>query len=274
MSPEEASSRLRAILVQILGENDPHPAAAVAGIAGAGDPSVRSRLQEEARTADLTLRVTGDLEVAAAVSLRDGPGVALWSGTGSFAVGRDADGNLVRVGGRGPWLGDQGSGFDLVRRAAAAAVRAADELGPATELGVSLADHFGVRAVERLGGVLARQPVREVAAALPVVAACAGEGDAVAQAVLERGARELVGLAEGVAGRLGVALPTLSVTLGGGVLDHCALVKDAVTEVLRECGFGDVSGVPRPSAHGAALLAHAFHQEIAPLCSWVRDGAT
>lgn len=272
MGVEEASSRLRAVLMRALSETGAQPAMAVAGIAGAGDGDVRSRLEQEGRAVDLRLRVTGDPEVAAAVSLRDGPGVAVWSGTGSFAVGRDGGGALVRVGGHGPWLGDEGSAFDLVRRAAAAAVRAADGLSPVTELGVSLAGHFGVTAVSGLGGDLMRRPVSEIAAALPVVTECASAGDAVALDVLQGGARELVGLAQAVADRLGVALPMLPVTLGGGVLDHCAPVRDAAAEALSELGFAEVRAAPRPSAHGAAFLARALHEDISPLCDWVGDG--
>jgi len=273
LSQAEASSRLRDVIMSALEESAASPAMAVAGIAGAGGSEVRSQLEQVGVALDMKLRVTGDPEVAAALALRDGPGVVVWSGTGSFAVGRDDAGSLVRIGGYGPWLGDEGSAFDLVRQAAAAAVRAADGLGPATELGASLADYFELSAVRQLGGDLMRRPVREVAGALPVVTDCARDGDVAAVGVLQRGAQQLVDLAHALADRLGVALPVLPVTLGGGVFEHCSPVRDAAAESLRRAGYASVDAPTRPSAHGAAFLARALDEGTSPLCDWVDDGA-
>ncbi len=108
------------------------PIAAVCATAGVGDASTAAAVADalRARGVAFPVAVTGDVLAAAAAGLADGPGVLLWSGTGSFAIARDAAGALHRVGGRGFLLGDQGSGYDLVRRAAAAALLAADDLGP------------------------------------------------------------------------------------------------------------------------------------------------
>src|SRR5208283_1810822 len=56
---------------------------------------------------ELTLEATGE-----------GPAIVLIAGTGSAAVGRDAQGQIARIGGHGPLLGDEGSSFDVGRRAA------------------------------------------------------------------------------------------------------------------------------------------------------------
>src|SRR5204862_5893414 len=112
------------------------PAAAVCALAGAGDPNVAGSIAAGLRAEGITfpIAVVGDVVAAAAAGLAGGPGVLLWAGTGSFAIARAHDGALHRAGGRGHLLGDQGSGYDIVRRAAAAVLLAVDDLGPPTAL--------------------------------------------------------------------------------------------------------------------------------------------
>ena len=67
---------------------------------------------------DLTLEATGE-----------GAAIVLVAGTGSAAVGRDIHGNVARVGGHGPLLGDEGSAYDIGKRASVAALREKDRTG-------------------------------------------------------------------------------------------------------------------------------------------------
>ena len=46
-----------------------------------------------------------------------GPAIVLLAGTGSFAVGRNAAGEMARAGGYGSQIGDEGSAYDIGRRA-------------------------------------------------------------------------------------------------------------------------------------------------------------
>jgi N-acetylglucosamine kinase-like BadF-type ATPase len=54
------------------------------------------------------------------------PGVLLMAGTGSIAIGRLADGSMIRVGGWGSQFGDEGSGFWIGREAVRSALRMLD----------------------------------------------------------------------------------------------------------------------------------------------------
>jgi ribosome-associated protein len=128
--------------------------------------------------------VVGDVLAAAAAALAEGPGLLVWSGTGSFAIARAANGELHRIGGRGYLLGDQGSGYDLVRAPPRPCCCAIDDLGPATALTAALTKAFGAPAPQRLGAVLQRLDSGEVAQRLPVVLAVAAAGDPVANEVL------------------------------------------------------------------------------------------
>ncbi|HLQ37694.1 MAG TPA: BadF/BadG/BcrA/BcrD ATPase family protein [Planctomycetota bacterium] len=249
--------------------------AAVAGMAGVGDVATAARLVAGVRAAGLTLplAVVSDVLAAAAGALGDGPGLLLWSGTGSFAVARSRNGGLVRVGGRGFLLSDQGSGYDLVRRAAAAVLLAEDGLGPATLLADALTAVFSA-APARLGAVLQRLDTAAVAARLGTVVEVAAGGDAVAQAVLGAGIEALALLADAAVRRAALAWPGLPVVLGGGALTAVPSLRQQLTGRL--CAFG--APVPQladalAAARGAAALAEAWHRRAQPAHTWVQHVA-
>ena len=107
-----------------------------AGLAGAGRRNVVRRtmvfLAHEFPHA--VAQVTTDYDVALETAAGSGPGVVLIAGTGSVAYGRNAAGETARSGGYGPWIGDEGSAFDIGRRAIAAVARTRDHDGPVTLL--------------------------------------------------------------------------------------------------------------------------------------------
>jgi N-acetylglucosamine kinase-like BadF-type ATPase len=249
------------------------PAAAVCALAGAGERATADAIASglAARGVAFPVAIVGDVVAAAAAALAHGPGVAVWAGTGSFALARGQHGELFRVGGRGFLLGDQGSGYDFVRRAAVAALLAADGMGPPTALGDALAGAFDAPAVERLGAVLQRLDPRIVAARLPVVLDVAADGDAVANAVLDAGVEELARLADAAVRRAALAWPALAVSLGGGVLTGAAAVRERVMRALGSRGALPATVVgERAAAVGAAWLAHGWHHGEEPQRGWVQ----
>jgi N-acetylglucosamine kinase-like BadF-type ATPase len=78
------------------------------------------------------LEVTNDAVIALAGASAGGPGIITISGTGSIALGRNAEGRGARAGGWGYVFGDEGSGFDVARQAVRAALRMEEGWGPAT----------------------------------------------------------------------------------------------------------------------------------------------
>lgn len=252
------------------------PTAGVLALAGAGDPAIRQAIVDglRARGVGFPLAVVGDVLAAAAAGLRAGPGVLVWSGTGSFAVARARDGVLHRVGGRGFLLGDQGSGYDLVRRAAAAALLAADGLGPATALTTALVAAFAAPAPQRLGAVLQQLAPGQVAGKLGVVVDVAAAGDAVANEVLAAGVDALAMLAAGAVRAAGLDGRGLDAAIGGGVLTAAPLVATSLVERLRALGAASVRTIaPDAAARGAAWLAHGWHRGESPAREWVEHGA-
>lgn len=248
------------------------PTAAVCAMAGVGEARSGRAIADglAARGIAFPVAVTGDVLAAAAAGLADGPGVLIWSGTGSFAVARDANGELHRTGGRGYLLGDQGSGYDFVRRAAAAVLLAVDDLGPATALTDALTMAFGASSPQRLGAVLQQLDTATTARQLPVVLATAAAGDAVASDVLAAGVDALVMLGAAALRRAGVDAAGASVAIGGGVLLGAPAIQALLSERLRALGAGAPRELDaRAAARGAAWLAHGCHHRLEPQHSWV-----
>jgi N-acetylglucosamine kinase-like BadF-type ATPase len=217
--------------------------------------------------------VVGDVLAAAAAGLRQGPGLVIWSGTGSFAVARNAAGDLFRVGGRGFQFGDEGSAFDLVRMAVVAALRSLDGRGRETVLLEMLTAAFKAPSPERLGAVAQQLRPREVASRLSVVIDAYEQDDWVAADVLEGGMHQLTQLGLAAAKLAGLKQqPGMAVALGGGVLEHHELVRDGLTRMLQASAGGELkvqSLPPQAAAAAAAWLASGWHQGEAMPAQWV-----
>jgi glucosamine kinase len=108
----------------------------VVGAAGAGRESERRELEQALRVETLADRVhvTTDIEVALTAAFGDGPGIVVVAGTGSVVMGRDPEGRMLRQGGYGWQMGDEGSGYAIGRAALGAASRARDGRSPETAL--------------------------------------------------------------------------------------------------------------------------------------------
>lgn len=248
------------------------PTAAVGALAGVGDAATSAAIVAglRARGIAFPVAVVGDVMAAVAAALADGPGLLLWAGTGSFAIARAGDGSLHRVGGRGYLLGDQGSGYDLVRRAAAAVLLALDGLGPATTLTAALTEAFGAPSPARLGAVLQRLAPGEVAGRLPHVLAAAAAGDQVANAVLADGVAALAMLGAAAVRAAGLSFGGLPIAIGGGVLTGVPTIAAALAGRLQSLGATAPRVIaPRAAALGAAWLAAGWHEQRQPQQEWV-----
>jgi glucosamine kinase len=174
------------------------------------------------------------------------PGIIVSAGTGSVAVGGSSPDRLVRVGGHGHLIGDEGSAYWIGRRALRAALAAAEQAGPPTGLldailaaTAGTLDQFVLR--------VQRAPAdRTILTGLtPLVARLAEgpEADPVAQKIIADAAAALAGLAGALRARFG----DLPVAGSGGVLSIPSLWA----------AFQAATGAGRPLAPpeiGAALL--------------------
>ena len=272
LGPVEVAARLSTILTEAR-EVSPDPQAVVIDLAGAGDPTVRRRLAGILRelVEDLPMHLISDPVAAAGVALRDGPAVAAWAGTGSFAIARDGRDTLHRLGGRGPLLGDQGCGYSLVCRAGRRAVAAAEGISPATLLGERLAAALELDAVFDLGGRMQAMTTGQVAALAPLVIGAAEEGDLVAAEVLGACAEDLVQVVLAAARRAELDRANLDVALGGGLF-AAETYRQHFSKALLAAGLERPPRLAEEAVLGAALLARDLSLESEPFCYWLEDG--
>jgi N-acetylglucosamine kinase-like BadF-type ATPase len=185
-------------------------------------------------------------------------GVAVVCGAGINCVGVAPDGRHLRFPALGTITGDWGGGYDVGLAAVSAAARSQDGRGPASTLERAVPAHFGLETPVALAEAihLGRIPMRRVIELAPVVFAEA-ERDAVAWAILDRLAAEVVALAGAALRRLDLAAQPVEVLLGGGLMRAAPpRLRAAIDAGLRVVGPAVVSRiVDDPPIVGAALLA-------------------
>lgn len=181
-------------------------------------------------------------------------GVAVICGTGSIATGRYR-GRQCRAGGWGHLLGDEGSGYWIVRAAVRTLLGRRDAAEPAGSLGDVLLSAAGTADTTELhAAFLARPEPGYWAAAAPTVLDC---DDPAVPALRQDAAAALARLAAVVARRLAAPDDGLPVVLAGGLIAHVGL-RAATAAALRQVLPGSMA-VPltEPPVAGAVRLARA-----------------
>lgn len=229
--------------------------AAWIGLAGIDHPRDIELLAPAVSSFAASVRVTNDAELALSTLPRQ-VGVAVISGTGSIALGRDTRGALARAGGWGHVLGDEGSGFGIGREALQCAVRAADGRGPATAMLDTILRHWRLSAPEALlECVYPTFDKTAIAALAPLVLALARAGDPVACRIEMRAASELALAIIAVARKLDFAAGLLPVAFGGGVLIHEERLRALITRRIARLWRVDPVLVEEPASSAARAMA-------------------
>jgi glucosamine kinase len=205
-----------------------------AGIGGAGRNAVVRRISEffERSFPNADVEVTTDLEIALEAAFGSGEGIVLVAGTGSAALGRDSSGRRERAGGRGPWFSDEGSGFDIGRRAVTAVLLAEESRGPGTALAERLFDYLQARDWNDLLDQVSKEPDAVFPRLFPLVAELADEGDIVSREILSTAARLLAALASSAADKLGWSNTVAPIALIGGMHGRSEFFDTAIDAEL------------------------------------------
>jgi len=159
------------------------------------------------------LEICGDELIALDAAFHGGRGILAVAGTGSNVVGRTHTGELVRAGGWGPVMSDQGAGARIGLLALRAMFHAHDACEESSLL-PAIHAAWGTHAIEELIERGNSIPVVEFSKLAPIVAQAAAEGDAVARSVLQQSGEELADL---VLLAMGFMSPPASILEGFGV---------------------------------------------------------
>lgn len=229
-----------------------------AGIGGAAREAVAKRIATflEHSFPGATIEVTTDLAITLHAAVGEGEGVILVVGTGSAAYGRNSEGVTARSGGRGPWFSDEGSGFDIGRRALAAVVRAEEHRGPKTKLAERVLQWLGCRDWERVLDWVIKNPDDVFPRIFPLVGELADHGDAVSREILGIAAESLADLTAAVVEKLKMRGRDVPIVRSGGTVGRSKFFDDAIEGTLRQAvPCARVSNLKIKPAEAAARLA-------------------
>jgi len=227
-------------------------AAACFGLAGIDSPEDEAEVSRWVREQAITSRfaVVNDSELILAGGTPEGWGVALVGGTGSVCLGRTREGRTVRVGGWGPIIGDEGSGYQIAVSALHRVTQTADGRAQAKALLEAVLRHWSLKdALGLIRHVHAETTTpSEIAGLASVVLDLATRGDAEAKVIVDEAACELARHVQAVVRKLGVTKPPLA--LSGGLLR--ASLRQAVLSKI-ESDVGPVNYVTDPPLGGVVL---------------------
>lgn len=178
------------------------------------------------------------------------------SGTGSILVGLRHDGRVVRVGGWGWLVGDEGSAVWLGKAAVQAVFHAEDGVGAPTLLTGLLQQYFGVteiRAIKRLV-YAADFGARGFAALAPLIGQAAAQADDVAQSILAEGATALAHAVQALYRAMDFADQPLPLALIGGAWEHVQGLRERFERAICQLPV-HLSAPALSPLYGAALAA-------------------
>ncbi|NPV79979.1 MAG: hypothetical protein HPY52_06835 [Firmicutes bacterium] len=178
--------------------------------------------------------LVGDAAIALAGAIPEMVGIIVIAGTGSNIYGQNQEGRSAQAGGWGPLMGDEGSGYDLGRRALQAVTLAADGRGPSTLLTKLITAHFKVNSPSELVRAVYHPPLtpKDVAAIARYVFEAASSGDVVASDIMKECSRALVLGIKAVANSLDMK-GGIKVSYAGGVFHYNPSYVAALSDGLK-----------------------------------------
>lgn len=234
------------------------------GLSGSDRPEDHRRLRPHLEDLAEDLRMTNDAELAIG-GLPDRVGVAIVSGTGSIAFGRNTEGQRGRAGGWGHIFSDEGSGYDLARKALRAFSAEVDGYGPATSLTPRLMSYWELTdpftIINRVYDPSTTKG--DLARLSRIVVEESANGDEVAQEILRTSAEDLARFGRAVAIRLGLG-PELSLALVGGMLTNVEPFREQViADLAHDWTITSVELVTDPALTAARSLATSWKGALA-----------
>ena len=226
----------------------------LAGVASSVDRKVIGRICDEIGLPGNRI-LTHDAQIALVGGAEELSGIIIIAGTGSIVYGIDSEGRDAQAGGWGHLLGDEGSGYDIARRAFQAVARAADGRGDPTLLSSLMLDALEFSQSRNLIPWMHSVGKDQVAQFAGVVFNAANSNDSVAKGILDEAADELTLAARVVIDKLGFSQP-FNLVLSGGIFAHQPTFAASLRNRLRDLSPHARVCLPKHEpAYGAILLA-------------------
>ncbi len=208
--------------------------AACLGITGLGDKirdEAASLIGDHLSLPASSVRLTDDMELAYRAAFAPGAGHLISAGTGSIGLHVTADGQIIRVGGRGLLIDDGGSGTWIALTALDRLYRGIDETGSAAQAQI-LADELftaiGGSDWDSTRAYIYGSDRGRIGALAQAVARAAIKGDALALDILTQAGKELARLGHALVARAG----HLPIGYVGGIIDLHPQIRLSLADAL------------------------------------------
>ena len=231
---ESERARFTAMIAEISRAAPADIAAAHAGVTGLGPKAyadAQAMIGAQLGITPDAVTVSDDMELAFLSTFRPGEGHLVSAGTGSIGLHLVADGQAIRVGGRGLLIDDGGSGTWIALTALSELYRRIDETGGVAEaqrLADALHSAIGGTTWDDVRAFVYGNDRGRIGSLARAVAAAAAAGDPLALTILRQAGTELARLARALISRAG----DLPVAFVGGVVDLHAMIRPALAEAL------------------------------------------
>ncbi len=232
---------------------------AIVALAAINSPTDRAEALRFVRNTNIAraIFVVHDSVAALYAATHGRPGIIVISGTGCVAAGVNKAGKYARVGGWGYLVDDEGSAYDVGRRALNRAFKAVDGRAPPTKLVPVLMRKFRVKMLEDAQERIYRNglSVEEIARLAPLVSRTAAR-DRACREILNDAGVKLAELACSVGRQLKITKdPIPIVVVGGNFRSGRYLLRPFRARIRSECRRARILKLKIEPAQGAFALA-------------------
>jgi glucosamine kinase len=236
----------------------------IMGLAAMDSPMDFRAGQRVAGLTDLGKRriVVHDSVIAIYAATLGRPGIVVNAGTGSFAAGIGLDGKPIRASGWGNIIDDEGSAYDIGRRAMRASLRALDGTERKTTIAKLLVRKFRLHSLEDIVYEVHNKPMstREISSISKLVAQAALNGDQVARGIFAYEGRAMASFVSAIARRLEMTKSKPDIYCTGGVFKAGPVLLNPFKRELRKSVLHFTLRHPRfEPVIGAFILALKEH---------------
>lgn len=189
-------------------------------------------------------------------------GIVVYSGTGSFAIGKNSQGKIARAGGKGFILSDEGSGFYIGQEALKAAFKGFDKRSEETLLTKYILRYYKVKDFSKLWYVLHSQPFisSNIARLAPLVFKAANKGDKISLQIIRSAAKELALLAKAVSIKLNMFNEYFLVSFSGNIFKSNLLKKNFSEILISEIPNAHIVKPKFPPIVGSIMLGFKYFE--------------
>jgi glucosamine kinase len=240
VSAAQAEANMRALLEEISrqsGVDLKQVAVSCVGTAGVRLPQTKEWMQQIiSRYAGGDILICGDETTALDAAFPGEAGVLVIGGTGSNILGRTSTGETFNVGGWGPALGDEGSGYWIGHEGLKAALSAYDFQQPTMILD-RVKEFWSAATLGDITNIGNETPPPDFSQLARLIVECAEAGDAVALDILQLGGHLLGEGAVHAVRRLRSLEPDAplpGIAYVGGILKGVRFVRESMVQTIHQ----------------------------------------